>query len=101
MDTLFIDDLRLTTRIGVYEWEKHVAQAVMVDLELALPRASVFASDQLADAVDYSAVITRLQAFAADHPHRLLERFAEAIARLLMAEFAIPWVRVRVAKLGP
>ena len=23
MDTIFINDLRIETRIGVYEWEKH------------------------------------------------------------------------------
>ena len=47
------------------------------------------------------AVVKRLQAFAADHPHRLLERFAQAIADLLMGEFGAPWVKVRVAKLAP
>ena len=46
------------------------------------------------------AVVKRLQAFAADHPHQLLERFAQAIADLLMNEFGAPWVKVRVAKLA-
>jgi dihydroneopterin aldolase len=30
----------------------------------------------------------------------LLERFAEGIAEIVRGEFAAPWVRVRVAKLG-
>ena len=54
-----------------------------------------------ADALDYAAVVKRLQAFAADHPHQLLERYAQAIADLLMSEFGAPWVKVRVAKLAP
>ena len=51
--------------------------------------------------LDYAAVVKRLQAFAADHPHQLMERYAQAIADLLMGEFGAPWVRVRVAKLAP
>jgi dihydroneopterin aldolase len=60
----------------------------------------VFRTGDFADALDYAAIVKRLQAFAADHPHHLLERYAQAIADLLMNEFGAPWVKVRVAKLG-
>src|SRR6266702_4863849 len=101
MNTIFIRELRIETRIGVYEWEQHMAQPLLVDIELEVPSAKAFASDNFADALDYSAVVKRVQAFAADHPHKLLERFAEALAELLRAEFGSPWVRVRVAKVAP
>ena len=61
----------------------------------------MFRSGDFADALDYAAVVRRLQAFAADHPHKLMERFAQAIADLLIGEFGTPWVKVRVAKLAP
>jgi len=101
MDTIFIHDLRIETRIGVYAWEQHRTQPLLLDVEFALPSAKPFASDQLDDAVDYARVVDRLQALAADHPHQLLERFAEAVAVILRSEFAVPWVRVKVAKLAP
>ena len=101
MNTIFVQELRVETRIGVYAWEQHFTQPLMIDLELALPSAKAFASDDLADALDYAAVVKRIQAFAADHPHKLLERFAEALADLVRVEFGSPWVRVRVAKLAP
>ena len=101
MNTIFIQELRVETRIGVYAWEQHLAQPLMIDLELALPSTKAFTSDDLADALDYAAVVKRIQAFAANHPHKLLERFAEALADLVRAEFGSPWVRVRVAKLAP
>ena len=72
-----------------------------LDVELGLPSDDVFRTGDFADALDYAAVVKRLQAFAADHPHQLLERFAQAIADLLMSEFGAPWVKVRVAKLAP
>lgn len=100
MNTIFVHELRVQTRIGVYVWEQHLAQSLLIDLELALPSPKVFTSDDFADALDYAAVIKRIQSFAADHPHKLLERFAEALAELLRTEFGAPWVRVSVAKQG-
>src|SRR5881394_1877694 len=101
MNTIFIRELRVETRIGVYEWEQHVAQPLLLDIEIEVPSPKAFATDVFADALDYSAVVKRIQAFASDHPHKLLERFAEALADLLRAEFGSPWVRVRVAKVAP
>lgn len=101
MNTIFIQELRVETRIGVYAWEQHLAQPLVIDIELALPSTKAFSSDDIADALDYAAVVKRVQAFAANHPHKLLERFAEALADLVRAEFGSPWVRVSVAKLAP
>jgi dihydroneopterin aldolase len=100
MNAIFIHDLRVETRIGVYEWEQHVKQTVRLDIDLGLPSDEVFRTGDFADALDYSAVVKRLHAFAADHPHHLLERYAQAIADLLLNEFRAPWVKVRVAKLA-
>jgi dihydroneopterin aldolase len=100
MNTIFIHELRVETRIGIYDWERARSQAVRIDVELGMPSDRVFESGDFADALDYAAVVRRLQAFAAEHPHQLLERFADAIARLVLAEFHAPWVKVRVAKLG-
>ncbi len=91
----------METRIGVYEWEAELPQTIRLDIELGLPSDDVFRSGDFADALDYAAVVKCLKAFAADHPHKLLERFAQAIADLLLADFGAPWAKVRVAKLAP
>ena len=101
MNTIFVQELRVESRIGVYAWERQLHQTLVIDLELGLPSAKAFASDDFADALDYAAVVKRVQAFAADHTHKLLERFAEALADVLRAEFGSPWVRLSVAKLAP
>lgn len=100
MDTIFIHDLRVETRIGVWDWEQELPQTIRLDVELGLASDKVFQSGDFADALDYSAVVARLTAFAADHPHKLLESFAQAIADILLSEFGAPWVKVRVAKLA-
>jgi dihydroneopterin aldolase len=101
MNTIFIHDLRIETRIGVWDWEQKLPQTVRLDIELELPSDKVFHSGEFTDALDYSALVTRITAFAADHPHKLLERFAQAIADIVLGEFGAPWVKVRVAKLAP
>ena len=101
MDTIFIHDFRVETRIGVYDWERQLPQTVRLDIELGMPSEEVFRSGDFSDALDYSMVVRRLQAFAGDHPHQLLERFAQAIADVVIGEFHAPWVKVRVAKLAP
>src|SRR5688572_17396958 len=98
MNTVFIHDFRLATKIGVYEWERKIAQTIRLDLEIGVASDAAFRTGELGDAVDYAAVVERLRAFAIDHPYPLLERFAEAVAQLVLAEFAAEWVKVRVAK---
>jgi dihydroneopterin aldolase len=101
VDTIFITDLKVETRIGVYEWEKHVRQPVLINIEIAMPHSRAGATDELADALDYAAVVERLKLFLSDHPHSLLERLAEEVAALILREFRAPWVRVQLAKLSP
>ena len=101
MNSIFIHDLRVETKIGVYEWERKLPQTIRLDLEIGLPSARPFTSGELADAVDYAAVVERLKALAAQNPHPLLERFAESVAQTVLAEFGAPSVKVRVAKLAP
>jgi dihydroneopterin aldolase len=101
LNSIFIHDLRVETRIGIYDWEAELPQTIRLDVELGLPSDAVFASGDFSDALDYAAVVKRLQAFAADHPHKLMERFAQAIADLLIGDFRAPWVKLRVAKIAP
>jgi len=101
LDTIFISDLSIETRIGVYEWERHVRQPVLLNIEIAMPHSRAGTTDALDDALDYAAVVDRLKALVGNHPHELLERLAEDVAALILREFAAPWVRVQLGKIAP
>lgn len=101
MDAIIISDFKSSTRIGVYEWEREVEQPVLINLEVALPSATPCSSDDLGDALDYSALVKRVAALLADHPYHLLERLAEAIAQLVLEEFHAPQVKVSLVKIAP
>ena len=100
MNTIFIHDLRIATRIGVYEWERELPQTIRIDVDIELASTRPFESGDLADAVDYAAVVARIKAFARSNPPPLLERFTEALATLVLDDFGARGVKVRVAKLG-
>ncbi len=100
MNSIFIHDMRVNTRVGVYAWERELDQTVRIDLEIEVPTSRPFETGELEDAIDYAAVVGHIREFARDHPHRLLERFAEVLAGSVLDGFGARSVKLRVAKLG-
>ena len=100
MDYIFLREIRLDARIGIYKRERSITQTVELDLEIALPDARVFASGKVADTVDYALVIERIRAALLERHYGLVENLAEHVAQILLGEFHAPWVRVSVAKIG-
>lgn len=100
MDCIQIRDLRVEVLIGIHKRERHVPQTVSIDLDIGLPGEAVFASDRVADTIDYEQVALKIAALGASGHFRLVETLAERIARLLLDEFKAPWVKVSAAKIG-
>lgn len=100
MDTVFIRELRVDTVIGVYDWERSVRQTLLLDLEMAWDNRPAAAGDQLDRALDYAAVSARVADYLAGRNFQLIETLAERVAALVMEEFAVPWLRLRVCKPG-
>jgi len=100
MDIVFIRELRASTIIGVYDWEREVRQTVVLDLEMASDNRRAAASDDLDDALDYAAVSARLLAFIESSDFQLIETMAEQVATIVLEEFNVPWLRLRVCKPG-
>ena len=100
MDAILIRDLRVEALIGIHKRERHVQQTVSIDLDIGLPGDEVFASDRVADTIDYEQVVLRIRALAASAQFRLVETLADRIAQLLLEDFAAPWVRVSASKIG-
>ncbi|UYP31012.1 dihydroneopterin aldolase [Pseudomonas sp. Z8(2022)] len=100
MDRVFIEGLEVDTVIGAYDWERDIRQCLRLDLQMAWDNRPAAADDDLDLALDYACVSTRIQAFAAESQFILVETFAERLAQLLMDEFNIPWVRLKLTKPG-
>lgn len=100
MDIIYLHDLRIDTVIGVFDWERRVRQTVILDLEMAADIRRAAASDDLANTLNYKAVAKRLIEFVGHSEFQLVETLAERIAELVIAEFGVPWLRLRVNKQG-
>ena len=100
MDTVFIEDLRIETVIGIYDWERQIRQVVALDLEMAFDNRKPAASDRIEDTLNYKAVSKRLIAFVEGSTFELVETLAERCAEIVMNEFQVPWLRLRLAKPG-
>ena len=100
MDIVFIRELRADTVIGVYDWERKIRQTVVLDLEMASDNRRAASGDRIEDALDYAAISSRVLAFIEDSEFQLIETMAEQIAAIVIQEFAVPWLRLRLSKPG-
>jgi dihydroneopterin aldolase len=93
-----IRGLRVYAHHGVRDFERERGQPFLIDVWLMCSSAAAEGSDDLADAVNYSAVCDRVAALATGGPYDLLERLAAVIADDLAGSLPVESVRVRVAK---
>ena len=99
-DLVLIEGLEVRTVIGIYDWEREIRQTVRLDLEMAWDISRAGKSDDIADTLDYKAVSKRLIAFVEASSFGLIESLAEECARILLDEFNVPWLRLKLSKPG-
>lgn len=100
MDKIFLEELKVDTIIGIWDWERRIRQTVIIDLEMSADIASAAATDEVADTLNYKSVAKRIQSFVSESEFQLVETLAERIAAIIRDEFEVAWVRVRVSKPG-
>ncbi len=97
-DYVSIRDLAVSAVIGVHPWEREIEQTLVVSVEMAANVRAAAASDDLADALDYSAVAATIAAVLREGKFRLIETAAERIAGRLLADFPLSWLRLDLRK---
>ena len=95
---VFVRDLELMARVGVYEVERRYEQRIILSVDLFVTDDYDGVSDKLRDVFDYGAVVKDVQTVVeAEHVH-LLETLAERISRNCLADPRVQSVRVRIEK---
>lgn len=100
MDIVFVEDLRIDTVVGIFDWERRVRQTIAIDLEMAFDIRAAAASDAIGDTLDYKAVSKRLIQFVGESEFLLIETLAERAAAIVLEEFDVAWLRLRLSKPG-
>jgi 7,8-dihydroneopterin aldolase/epimerase/oxygenase len=97
-DTVSIRGLAVATVIGVYDWEREIEQVLTFAIDMAVDVARVAASDDVGDAVDYSAVAATVTRVVRQGKFQLIETAVERVAERILADYPVGWTRVEVAK---
>lgn len=85
---------------GVTAAEREAGCRVVLDIELEV-EAGATATDEIAETIDYGAVVRLAVAFVAERSFHTLERLSAALADEIEAEFAPAALRIRAAKPEP
>ena len=98
MDLVSVRDLAVQAVIGVHNWEREIAQTLVVSVDLAADVRKAAATDDLADALDYSAVAQAIASVLQEGRFRLIETAAERVAERLLADHPVRWLRLELRK---
>lgn len=99
-DKVFIEDLRVETVIGIFDWEREIRQTVSLDLEMTFDIRKAAESDHIDDALDYKAVAKSLIEFIGRSEFQLVEALAERCAQIVLDNFPVNWLRLKLSKPG-
>ncbi|MGI9534984.1 MAG: dihydroneopterin aldolase [Thermodesulfobacteriota bacterium] len=93
-----IENLRLRTIIGVYDWEKEKKQDVIINIEMEFDGTDAAKSDSLNDTVDYKSINKNIINFVENGNFNLLETMVSGIGNIIMEDKRIKKVAVKADK---
>lgn len=98
MDTIFLSEVKVQTKLGVPEWERMTPQTIILDIEIGYDLSKACQSDDVNDTIDYGAVVNRVRETLQENSFQLVEKLAEHLCQLILKEFNAQSVKIKVAK---
>ena len=100
MDKVFIEGLEIEALIGIYDWERRIRQTLVFDIEMAFDNRVPAATDDIALTLNYKDVSKRLVEYVGQSGFGLVETLAERCAAIILDEFGVARVRLKLSKPG-
>lgn len=100
-DVIELRGLRALGICGALPEEQERAQPLEVDLDVHADLAPAGVSDDLADTIDYGAIAEQVERVVTTERFVLLERLAQRLADVVLADARVDQVTVAVRKLRP
>ncbi len=97
---VFVRDLELTARIGIYDREKKNDQPVRINIDLTVFEGDAALGDTIDNVVCYEQVVKNIQAILDLGHVNLVETLAETIADKCLEDERVKVARIRVEKLN-
>ncbi len=98
MDRILIKDAPFLCSIGIKEEEREKKQEILIDVELFTHIRGSALTDRIEDTIDYAEVYQLISEEVEKGHFNLIETMAEKIAQLVLNNFDIERVSVKVKK---
>jgi dihydroneopterin aldolase len=95
---IHIEQLEISTHIGVPEEERATPQRLTVSITLCPRRDACDLGDKIENTVSYSAVAEAAKSFAREQSVSLIETLADRLAKHLLGTFAIQKITIELRK---
>lgn len=95
-----IENLRLRTTVGIYEWEQKIKQDIVINIEIEFDGTRAVEEDDIEYTVDYKSVTKKIIAMVEDTKYNLIERISGDVVRLIMEDDKVLRASVKVDKPG-
>lgn len=97
-DVIIIDGLRVDAIIGIYDWERVMTQAIIIDMALFTDVTDVAQTQDLSQGINYKAVCEQVSKWVKDKKFELLETLVEYVSKQLLDNWPISKVSIRAVK---
>jgi dihydroneopterin aldolase len=98
MDTIFIRDLKIRGKHGVYERERAEGQEFVLDISFEFDTKKAAESGDLKDTVDYGPIRKAAKSVVEGESVYLLEKLADKVAQKILEDARISSVTVSIRK---
>ena len=98
MDKIIIKDLLLRGIIGINDEERVKKQDIIINVVMFADTRQAAKSDSIDDAVNYRTITKHIIEHVEESSDFLVEKLANDIARMIIIEYAVEQVQVRLEK---
>jgi dihydroneopterin aldolase len=98
MDNIIVEGIECQVHIGVPKRERNARQLIKIDLDVTADLDAAAESDSLRKTIDYKDLFRSVRNTAENNKYALVETLAERICSVILEEFPVYTVAVRLRK---
>ncbi|MEM7007756.1 MAG: dihydroneopterin aldolase [Thermodesulfobacteriota bacterium] len=95
-----IENLKLRTIVGIYDWEKEKKQDVIINIDMEFDGTKAIETDSIDDTIDYKTITKKIIDMVEGKEFNLIEKIAGDAMKIVMENEKVDKASVRVDKPG-
>lgn len=95
-----IKNLKLTTNLGIYEWEKTFSREIIINVTIKTNHEKSLQSDNIEDTIDYDQIVNKIKNMIKNNKFNLIEKMAQSLLDSIMEDTRITQCKLEIDKVG-